>query len=1192
MKSILTPPPRLFLFFVLIGLMVELPAQTLVNQEWALVTGEPKAAVEWSATISDGGDLYMTGNTFDSTQGYDVLVLKLNSQGDTVWQSTYHHPGNEDDMGVALVLNPYGDLYVAAATFRSSDTTADYLLLSFSTSNGSLNWSSTYNGPGNGDDIPADLVSDGTGNLYVTGTSLDSSGDKDVATLKYNKLGSLQWTRRYDHTGYDDGGAKLTFSRGTLRVTGASGQSLTNWDYLSLTYQANGTLKGAKLISNSGFGFDRPAAVVVDEDDNLYMTGAASSDGITYQVQTVKLDSNLNQIWLESWGADGVDDGGLDLVLGDSGMVYVAGFATDSLNGGKEQLLLKYNSSGTLQWAKQRPAPTTHSCVAKQIDRLPGNRLVVSSEQFLPVEGTSILTEGIDAGGKLRWQRKYREVGMPAGQALQLSTSGSDTVYVQGILMQGGTQRYAVVKYAEWTVPREIVSDSTGNPLYMKNQVVVRFSPNSLLNPPLEDADKSWGKVSTFVKQSTIDSMEAKMHTTELESWIMFKVHSRLTPSDSAFITRSGRTQKNFPLWNTLVLQKPQYFSRTTTLNEIEIADTLESLDGFIKYAHLNRIGKFHSVPNDQLFSNDQPALHPIAPYGESHINVVGAWEVETGKDHVKVGVYGTGIRWSHEDFGDGTFGGSRVKGGWDWGSNIPIDNNPLHDQAGHETSSSGIIGALRNNSLGVSGIAGGDFDSGEDGVQLFSMKIDHEDGSFIDLVTTSAAIVEGSLETLNGYGYGLHIMNASWAYSNDDDIYGNEFSAGEFAALRDAIYTAWKNDVVFVASRGNDGANTTAYPATFLDDWVISVGGIGDDGIYKNELNGPVDWEASYGSNIDISAPSTLNLVKTTGGGSDSEYVDFNGTSAATPHVAGVAGLMLSHYNIPWISSPENLSCEDVEFLVQKYARDIVDADGNYGGIGYDDYTGWGLLDGEATLKAIEKPDNNIIRVSKESTSSDVSQVSSNELVSLGSGTLSNGIASGTYFCDVHRVEVVSTHNIGNGYLLIDYWPRNSASELIGLNAIPEENITITQCNETQATLEGYAFFVRTSLSGATVNQWIPFDPYLEGADFAYSMHVRDENATFLENMSSQNEQLVRVFPNPSAGSFSLEHSFSPASLLKLEILSVTGQTVLTKTYPNLGDEQNQISVDMREVPSSIYVGILSTENQTASFRIAIENR
>src|SRR2546429_6926692 len=62
-------------------------------------------------------------------------------------------------------------------------------------------WTSTYNGPANGNDVPSKIVRDQANNIYVTGSSDGNNSGTDYATIKYNNSGVQQWSVRYNGPG-------------------------------------------------------------------------------------------------------------------------------------------------------------------------------------------------------------------------------------------------------------------------------------------------------------------------------------------------------------------------------------------------------------------------------------------------------------------------------------------------------------------------------------------------------------------------------------------------------------------------------------------------------------------------------------------------------------------------------------------------------------------------------------------------------------------------------------------------------------------------------------------------------------------------------------------------------------------------------------------------------------------------------
>lgn len=175
-------------------------------------------------------------------------------------------------------------------------------------------WIARYDGPGNSNEVAAVMVIDGSGNVYVTG----SSGG-DYTTIKYNSAGTQQWVVTYNGpgNGNDRAVALALDGAGNVYVTGNSGM---------VKYNSNGT---QEWIANQ-----LGSALAVDGTSNIYVTGSAG---------TVKYNSTGALVWL-------VNQPGSDLAVDGSGDVYMTGYSFDS-GTGADYLTVKYNSAGTQEWA-------------------------------------------------------------------------------------------------------------------------------------------------------------------------------------------------------------------------------------------------------------------------------------------------------------------------------------------------------------------------------------------------------------------------------------------------------------------------------------------------------------------------------------------------------------------------------------------------------------------------------------------------------------------------------------------------------------------------------------------------------------------------------------------------------------------------------------------------------------------------
>jgi Beta-propeller repeat len=102
-------------------------------------------------------------------------------------------------------------------------------------------WAARYNGIGNGDDAPIAITVDGSGNVYVTGSSLSTTLlDYDYATIKYNSAGQQQWVGHYGGAGNDSATAIAVDQSGNVYVTGGRYDPDTDYDFATIKYDSAG----------------------------------------------------------------------------------------------------------------------------------------------------------------------------------------------------------------------------------------------------------------------------------------------------------------------------------------------------------------------------------------------------------------------------------------------------------------------------------------------------------------------------------------------------------------------------------------------------------------------------------------------------------------------------------------------------------------------------------------------------------------------------------------------------------------------------------------------------------------------------------------------------------------------------------------------------------------------------------------
>src|SRR5207253_11025758 len=131
-----------------------------------------------------------------SGSGLDFATIKYNSSGVQQWAKRYNGPANSDDVAYAIAIDGSGNVYVTGSSLGSG-TGLDYATVKYNSAGTQL-WASRYNGPANIDDVALSIAVDCARNVYVTGGSTGSGSGFDYATVKYNSSGVQQWASRYN----------------------------------------------------------------------------------------------------------------------------------------------------------------------------------------------------------------------------------------------------------------------------------------------------------------------------------------------------------------------------------------------------------------------------------------------------------------------------------------------------------------------------------------------------------------------------------------------------------------------------------------------------------------------------------------------------------------------------------------------------------------------------------------------------------------------------------------------------------------------------------------------------------------------------------------------------------------------------------------------------------------------------------
>ena len=216
------------------------------------------------------------------------LFAQYNNAVDTAWVRRYNGPGNSEDYGRAIAVDGSGNLYVTGSSVGSG-TGVDYATIKYD-SYGDTAWVRRYNGPGNSMDYGYALVVDSSGNVYVTGYSVGSGTGNDYATIKYDSYGDTAWVRRYNGPGNsgDEAYAIAVDGSGNVYVTGYSLGSGTNYDYATIKYDSYGDTAWVRRYNGPPGNSNDFANGIALYGNSIYVTGGSNGSGTGSDYATLK----------------------------------------------------------------------------------------------------------------------------------------------------------------------------------------------------------------------------------------------------------------------------------------------------------------------------------------------------------------------------------------------------------------------------------------------------------------------------------------------------------------------------------------------------------------------------------------------------------------------------------------------------------------------------------------------------------------------------------------------------------------------------------------------------------------------------------------------------------------------------------------------------------------------------------------
>lgn len=383
---------------------------------------EPAALV-----VDDSGNVYVTGWSSTIETGPQYATIKYYSNGDTAW---VRFSGEEYFFAEArdVAVDSAGNVYVTG--YGSTDDGDGHLTIRYYP-DGDTAWARTsgYGSPYLMNP-PSAVALDGSGNIYVTGTSYNWYSEEDFYTIKYYPNGDTAWTYISDGVLEADWANDIVVSDlGAVWVTGTIEIDYPNNDYLTVSYSTEGVI-GWWSVYNGGSGYDVAKAIARDNLGNIYVTGASMGSGTDYDFATIKYDDTGGTVWVRRYDGPGSgEDWATDIAVDTIGNAYVTGMTYNGSN--LDYVTIKYDPDGNELWTRAYNGPGNGDDTAWAMALDNSGNVYVTGASVGTTSGSDYATIMYDPAGNEVWVKRY--VGPYSyDEAHDIAVDDSGFVYVTG----------------------------------------------------------------------------------------------------------------------------------------------------------------------------------------------------------------------------------------------------------------------------------------------------------------------------------------------------------------------------------------------------------------------------------------------------------------------------------------------------------------------------------------------------------------------------------------------------------------------------------------------------------------------------------------------------------------------------------------------------------------------------------------
>ena len=316
-----------------------------VQNHWFARIGTTSEDQGRAVALDSNGNIYSVGRIEQSGRLTDGYIVKYDTDGSVQAQAEVFSSGFKYDELENIAIDGSDNIYVCG---RAGQGNGSCYVAKFNTSL-AMQWRKSLNG--SGFSRFEGVGFDSSGNVYVAGFAPDFSltGPQDAVIAKYNSSGTLQWQRGLGATSkYSSFKRLFVDSSGNIFACG-----FNNEGGLVAKYNSSGTLQWHKFIKDSTYSVGSAGGIGTDSSGNIYVAGQSDIPNEGNTIYAIKLNSSGAMQWSRT--VDHVanrTEVARGLVVTDSGDMYIVGESYVNNASYTDGIIVKFNSSGTLQFTR------------------------------------------------------------------------------------------------------------------------------------------------------------------------------------------------------------------------------------------------------------------------------------------------------------------------------------------------------------------------------------------------------------------------------------------------------------------------------------------------------------------------------------------------------------------------------------------------------------------------------------------------------------------------------------------------------------------------------------------------------------------------------------------------------------------------------------------------------------------------